>query len=86
MKYRIMEVTRGSSVHYYVVQKRFLFWWFDSAWKHLSYFDATEEINKETQVSTKYHEVDINNLGLKVKFVDENGTEIPCPLTIPKSN
>jgi hypothetical protein len=85
MKYRIKEVTRGNESTF-IIQTKFLFWWIDGNNEYMSYIAALDVIEKLTKVSIKYHEVDINNLGLKVKFVDENGTEIPCPLTIPKSN
>jgi hypothetical protein len=86
MKYRIKEVTKNNVSKYYI-QRKFLFWWISDNHGWNSYIQASEAIASEIEkVSIKYHEVDINNLGLKVKFVDENGTEIPCPLTVPKSN
>lgn len=83
MKYRIKEVSKGSSIHY-VVQRKFLFWWIDSEHKHLAYSEATDEIAKETQVSVKYHEVDINNLGIKFTYRNEKGEETTCPFDFSK--
>lgn len=85
MKYRIKEVTRGNESTF-IIQTKFLFWWNDGNNEYMSYIAALYAIKELTKVSIKYHDVDLNNLDLVVKFVDENGTEISCPLTYSKSN
>jgi hypothetical protein len=80
MKYRIKEVTKNSVSKYYI-QRKFLFWWISDNHGWNSYIQASEAIASEVaKVSIKYHEVDINKLGLQVTFRNEKGEAIPNPI------
>jgi hypothetical protein len=69
MKYRIKEVTKNRISKYYI-QRKFLFWWISDDHCWYSYIQASEAIASEVaKVSIKYHEVDINNLGLNKKII-----------------